>query len=373
MINSCVKLLFSGTITTELSFFKFFPEKIVKKTLFLAFPVYVTIESVGERKMNEEKEFTGDKCYQRFISYLRNTKNMSEHTVSSYGIDICQFAALCLKKDPLNEDVDWDSVSVYDARNFIVDLQDAELSKTSIQRKLSGLRSFFRYLVRDCRTKNNPFSGLTGPKKQKSLPKYMTVSEVGKLLDAPAVFWRDALASGYARDEASADFQTKRDTAMLEIIYSGGLRISECTGLNMSDIDLYSGVMKIRGKGKKERLGAIGDPAARALRNYLIIRRSMFSDNRPESPVFLNQQGTRFTDRSFQRNFKLYLTTAGLPADMTPHKLRHSFATHLLDAGADLRSVQELLGHANLSTTQLYTHISSERMRAVYLQAHPRA
>ena len=323
--------------------------------------------------MSEEKEHSGDKNYGRFISYLRNTKNMSEHTVSSYGIDICQFAKLCLKQDPLEEEIDWDVITVHHARSFVVDLQEAGLSKTSIQRKLSGMRSFYRYLVRDCRVQNNPFSGLTGPKKQKNLPKYMTVNEVGRLLDAPAAFWRDALASGYARDEGSADFQMKRDTAMLEIIYSGGLRISECTGLNLGDIDILSGVMKIRGKGKKERLGAIGDPAARALRNYLRLRRVMFSNNRPESPVFLNQQGTRFTARSFQRNFKQYLVTAGLPADMTPHKLRHSFATHLLDAGADLRSVQELLGHANLSTTQLYTHISSERMRAVYQKAHPRA
>ena len=323
--------------------------------------------------MSEEKKVSADKNYDRFLSYLRNTKNMSEHTVESYGIDICQFAGLRLNQDPRNDEINWDAVTVHDARSFIVDLQEAKLSKTSIQRKLSGMRSFFRYLVRDCRVQNNPFSGLTGPKKQKNLPKYMTVNEVGRLLDAPAAFWRDALASGYARDEGSADFQMKRDTAMLEIIYSGGLRISECTGLNLGDIDILSGVMKIRGKGKKERLGVIGDPAARALRNYLRLRRAMFSDNRPEAPVFLNQQGTRFTDRSFQRNFKQYLVSAGLPADMTPHKLRHSFATHLLDAGADLRSVQELLGHANLSTTQLYTHISSERMRAVYLQAHPRA
>lgn len=321
----------------------------------------------------EKEKCLEDQNYHRFISCLRNTRNMSEHTISSYGIDICQFAGLCLKKNPLEEQIDWDSVTLYDARNFIVTLQEEGLSKSSMQRKLSGLRSFFRYLVRDCRVRSNPFSGLTGPKKQKNLPKYMTVNEVGSLLDAPAKFWQDALASGYARDEVSADFQMKRDTAMLEIIYSGGLRISECTGLNLSDIDLFSGVMKIRGKGKKERLGAIGNPATRALRSYLIMRKTMFSDNHPYSPVFLNQQGTRFTQRSFQRNFKQYLVTANLPPEMTPHKLRHSFATHLLDAGADLRSVQELLGHANLSTTQLYTHISSERMRAVYLQAHPRA
>lgn len=326
-----------------------------------------------QKKSTDSNPENMDPNYQRFISYLRHSKNMSEHTVSSYGIDICQFAKTCLNKNPMQDVIDWDAVTVSDARFFISKLQEAQLTKTSMLRKLSGLRSFFRYLVRDCRVKENPFFRLSGPKKQKNLPKYMTVNEVGSLLDAPAIFWRDALASGYARDEVSADYQARRDAAMLEIIYSGGLRISECTGLNFSDIDIFSGIMRIRGKGKKERLGAIGTPAAKALKRYLDIRKTMFSDHRPDSPVFLNQQGTRFTPRSFQRNFKLYLACAGLSPDMTPHKLRHSFATHLLDAGADLRSVQELLGHANLSTTQLYTHISSERMRFVYHKAHPRA
>ena len=314
-----------------------------------------------------------DKNYTRFISYLRKTRNMSEHTVSGYGRDICQFAQLRLRKDPLSEQIKWEDVTLHTARNYIVDLQEAELSKTSMLRKLSSMRSFYRFLVRDCRVKINPFYGLSGPKKQKNLPKYMSVKEVGMLLDAPAAFWQNAVEIGYARDSASAEFQKLRDTAMLEIIYSGGLRISECIGLNLGDIDLISGVMRIRGKGKKERLGAIGAPAEKALRNYLRSRRIMSSDQRENAPLFLNQQSTRITARSFQRNFKNYLITAGLPPEMTPHKLRHSFATHLLDAGADLRSVQELLGHENLSTTQFYTHISSERMRMVYHQAHPRA
>ena len=324
-------------------------------------------------EISTAKNSSEDRNYARFISYLRNARNMSEHTVSGYGRDICQFAQIRLNKDPLSEQIKWEEVDIHTARNFIVDLQDAELCKTSMLRKLSSLRSFYRFLVRDCRVKVNPFYGLSGPKKQINLPKYMSVKEVGMLLDAPAVFWKNALEIGYARDDASAEFQTLRDTAMLEIIYSGGLRISECIGLNLGDIDLVSGVMKIRGKGKKERLGAIGTPAECALRKYLKSRRIMSVDNRAEAPLFLNQHSTRITARSFQRNFKNYLITAGLPPEMTPHKLRHSFATHLLDAGADLRSVQELLGHENLSTTQFYTHISSERMRAVYHQAHPRA
>jgi len=159
---------------------------------------------------------------------------------------------------------------------------------------------------------------------------------------------------------------------MLEVIYSAGLRISEAVGLNFDDIDLNTGVMKIRGKGKKERIGALGHPAIRALQRYMNALASFFVTD-SHSPVFQNQEGGRLTARSFQRNFKNYLIEAGLPPDMTPHKLRHSFATHLLDAGADLRSVQALLGHADLNTTQIYTHISTERMKEVYHRAHPHA
>ena len=248
----------------------------------------------------KEKNSVPDKNYERFMSFLRNTRNMSEHTIAGYGIDICQFARMRLGKDPLEEQIHWEDVDVHIARSFILDLQDAKLCRTSMLRKLSGMRSFFRYLVRDCRVKINPFHGLTGPKKQKILPKYMTVNEVGSLLDAPAKYWKDAVVAGIARDEISAEFQTLRDDAMLEIIYSGGLRISECVGMNLGDIDLVSGVMRIRGKGKKERLGAIGGPAIRALRAYMKSRKCMSPNNRPEDPLFLNQHGSRFTARSFQ-------------------------------------------------------------------------
>ena len=235
------------------------------------------------------------------------------------------------------------------------------------------MRSFYRYMQREQLAHDNPFSGLIAPKRQKLLPKYMTVEEVGRLLDTPQLFWKDAYEKEIAKDEESARFSAARDAAILEVIYSGGLRISEALGLNMEDLDLISGVMRVRGKGKKERLCGLGNPAIRALRKYFPVRRMRSGNERRNAPVFVNRFGQRLTTRSFQRNFKLYLRAAGLPLDMTPHKLRHSFATHLLDAGADLRSVQELLGHANLSTTQIYTHISTERMKAVYNKAHPRA
>ncbi len=316
----------------------------------------------------------GDRLIPEFLNYLGNERNASVHTLESYRMDIEQFARLALHLDPAKTPCDWNAASVHDARFFIVKLQEEEkISKTSIVRKISALRSFYRYMEREKHVETNPFSGLVSPRKQKMLPKYMTVEEVGRLLDAPGIFWRDAVAREVAKSEESALFSSARDSALLEVIYSGGLRISEALGLNFRDIDLISDVMKVRGKGKKERIAALGHPAVRAMRNYLALRRSFSSDSRPQAALFINQDGGRLTARSFQRNFKNYLATAGLPADLTPHKLRHSFATHLLDAGADLRSVQELLGHANLSTTQIYTHISAERMKQVYNKAHPRA
>ena len=314
-----------------------------------------------------------DPSLTEFLTYLGTERNASVHTLDSYRRDILQFAALTLKQDAFVQKVDWNDVSVHDGRAFVVALQNEELSKTSIVRKMSALRSFYRYLLREEKADNNPFSGLVSPKKQKLLPKYMTVSEVSRLLDAPRSYWKNANARELTKSDAHAELSAVRDSAILEVIYSGGLRISEATGLNLGSVDLIGGVMLIRGKGKKERICALGGPAERALRQYLALRKNWTSDNRRESALFVNQDGGRMTPRSFQRNFKLYLEEAGLPADMTPHKLRHSFATHLLDAGADLRSVQELLGHANLSTTQIYTHISAERLKAVYRKAHPRA
>ncbi len=312
-----------------------------------------------------------DRQVEEFLNYLKNERNCSNHTLDGYRRDIEQFVRLVF--DSGENFSDWAAADVYSARLLVMKLQEEGLARTSIMRKASSLRSFYRFLTREGVLNSNPFIGLTTPRREKKLPKYLTVDEVGRLFAAPPVYWSEAERLGTARDETSARFACARDSAILEVIYSGGLRVSEAMGINLGDLDLLSDVIVVKGKGKKERMCVLGGPAVKALRKYLKLRDCRSENDRPQAPLFVNRHGTRLTPRSFQRNLKYYLATAGLPSDLTPHKLRHSFATHLLDAGADLRSVQEMLGHANLSTTQIYTHISSERMKRIYTQAHPRA
>jgi integrase/recombinase XerC len=316
---------------------------------------------------------SADPLPQRFINYLLGEKGASPHTAAAYRRDIIQFAGLILKADPGKEPAPWSKVDVYAARKFIVGLQGLKLSKTSTLRKISSLRSFYRFLCREGALEKNPFSGVSSPKKPRNLPKYLTTGDTGKLMSAPAAWWKEALANGLAKNAESARLGEARDTAILEVIYSGGLRVSEAVGLKLGDVDLKSGVIRVMGKGKKERICALGRPSAEALKKYLGVRELWSSDGRASAPLFVNRHGTKLTARSVQRSLKVYLRQSGLPPDMTPHKLRHSFATHLLDAGADLRSVQEMLGHASLSATQIYTHISAERLKKAYSKAHPRA
>jgi integrase/recombinase XerC len=242
-----------------------------------------------------------------------------------------------------------------------------------VRRKVSSLRSFARFLVREGLLPGNPFAGLQSAPVSRRLPKVLSVAQVDRLLAAPAAYWQRAAADSPEAQDA-ADFAAKRDAALLEVIYSGGLRVSEAVGMDISHIDFLSSTFTVRGKGRKERLCALGAPAQQALKAYFDARRRRgLGSRQARGPVFLNQKGGRLSARSVQRSLKRYLAEADLPPDCTPHKLRHSFATHLLDAGADLRSVQELLGHASLSTTQIYTHVSAERLKEVYAKAHPRA
>ena len=230
-----------------------------------------------------------DRSLSGFLAYLGNERNASEHTLESYKMDIVQFSKLTLNLDAAEQAVDWDSVSVHDARSFVVALQGEDLSKTSIVRKISGLRSFYRYLEREHIVGSNPFAGLVSPKKQKLLPKYMTIAEVSRLLDSADTFWNGAVEKGIAKSEEGAKLSAARDGAILEVIYSGGLRISEALGLNLGSVDLLGGVMKVRGKGKKERICGLGGPAERALRKYIHVRAlwSAFRHDAAQTPPFL--------------------------------------------------------------------------------------
>ena len=210
---------------------------------------------------------------------------------------------------------------------------------------------------------SNPFMRLPAQGRERKLPQVMSLGAVERLINAVEPYWRDQLARGLAKNEEIAAFILARDKALIEVIYSGGLRISEAVGLNFKDMDILGGSVLVHGKGKKERLCALGRPARTALRSYLQQRRLRSPAETPTSPVFINRNCGRLNARSFQRNLKDYLAAAGLPTDLTPHKLRHSFATHLLDAGADLRSVQEMLGHADLGTTQIYTHVADSQIK----------
>jgi len=297
-----------------------------------------------------------------FLRTLVEERQASSNTVDAYRRDISQFTKLCGTPP---EKADRNT-----ARNFLVSLHERGIGKSSIQRKMSSLRSFFRYLQKNEFVFDNPFVGLAGPKRDAALPKVLSIDAVDRLSQAVMDFWSGNPA---ARDAESAEFAALRDRALVEIIYSGGLRISEAIQLNCCDADQFSEVINVRGKGKKERMCVLGKPALKALGAYLKQCCERGYEMRGAAPLFRNRYGKRLTARSFQRDLKWYLAQAGLPLDLTPHKLRHSFATHMLDAGADLRSVQEMLGHENLSTTQIYTHVTTERLKSAYLKAHPRA
>ena len=223
----------------------------------------------------------------------------------------------------------------------------------------------------------NPFSGLKAPKRAKKLPNFLSRDEINRLLDMPMKLWTEVKKPRQERERKLVEYCAFRDQAILEVLYSTGGRITEIVGLLEPQVDSLSGVVQVRGKGKKERLCALGRPAAKALRASVKLRNDLWPEierRRPnDRPLFLNVHGGKLTSRSVERLLKKYLLGANLNPEISPHALRHSFATHMLDAGADLRSVQELLGHASLSTTQIYTHVTVEKLKKVYDDAHPRA
>lgn len=315
-----------------------------------------------------------DPAVAQFVRHLQAERNASPHTLSGYLSDIRQFCTQMWGGEAAPP-FPWKTPDRFAARRFLASFQKAGLAPATASRKMSSLRSFFRFLVREGLVRDNPFGGLQQPKARRRLPRVLSQAEVLRLLAAPARLHAQARAGENTARARFGHYAALRDAAILELLYSTGMRIAELCGLTDARLDLLSGTALVRGKGKKERFCPIGRPAAKSLQEALEARDRWLADlGRPRAQaVFVNPRGGRLTPRSVERTLKKYLVEAGLDPALTPHAMRHSFATHMLDAGADLRSVQELLGHASLSTTQIYTHVSVERLKEEYGKAHPRA
>ncbi|MCR5752337.1 MAG: tyrosine-type recombinase/integrase [Kiritimatiellae bacterium] len=300
----------------------------------------------------------------RFSASLAAERNASRYTTTGYASDLAQLVTIKWG-DEARPPYAWTEYSENDARRFAATLAEDGAAATTIRRKLAAARTFFRHLQRDEVVRDNPFSMLRGMRCERTLPKTLSVEQIDRFLAQPEKDFKDGLVGEYGY---------LRDSAIFEALYSTGCRISEMTNAKWGDVDFRRSSMIVTGKGSKDRLVILGSRAAEALmrlRNHAgELDESLVA---PSADVFLSDRLQRISSRFVERRMKRYLAGAGLPTDLSPHKLRHSFATHLLDAGADLRSVQEMLGHASLSTTQIYTHVSVERLKDVYALSHPRA
>jgi integrase/recombinase XerC len=291
-----------------------------------------------------------------FVIWLTDEKGYSQHTVSNYRRDLLQFAAAAGSR------IAADSVDTAVIRNYVYSLNIRNKS-SSVARKLSALRSFFKFLEREKVIRQNPMISISMPKQEQHIPVFLSVDEVFALLEAPG----------------AGDTFAARDRAILELLYSTGMRVSELVACNMASLDFETGMVMVRGKGNRQRIVPFGKQAVKALRAYFAEREELLRKRLQQgkkfdrAPLFLNSRGTRLTARSVERMISDYGMKAGLDKPITPHVLRHSFATHLLEMGADMRSVQELLGHASLSTTQKYTHLDMVHLMRVYDKAHPKA
>lgn len=293
----------------------------------------------------------------RFLRYLKIERNSSDYTIKSYREDL--EILIEYFQDTLGRVPAPGELTPQDLRTYVAALHEAGYAKTSVARRLASLRSFFRFAQREGLCDSNPAKPLRNPRRERKLPHFLTTAEVGKLLLAP--------------DTSSP--MGNRDRAIFETLYSAGLRVSELVGINLNDLDLEDGLVRVRGKGKRERLAPLGSFAVKAIKQWMG-NRVPADQQRPGDdgdPLFLNKFGKRLTTRSIGRMLEKYLKLTGLDARTSPHTIRHSFATHLLNGGADIRSVQELLGHKSLVTTQIYTHLSTAGLRQAYEQAHPRA
>ncbi len=314
----------------------------------------------------------GDDAVRRFRAHLLAERNASAHTAAGYEQDVAQFAAFRWGAEAAAP-FPWARATVEDARNFLMLFAQDGARATTTRRKLASLRAFYAFLAREGLAATNPFHGLRGPKLPRTLPRTLTVEEVNRFLAAPRDDLRQRRAAGL-ETSAVDEYVHLRDTAVFEALYSTGCRISEITPLVWRQIDFARGGVVVTGKGAKQRLCILGKPARKALRIMREKAAEIWPDGAlDDAPVFLNDRGGALSPREVERRMKVWLAAADLPADLSPHKLRHSFATHLLDSGADLRSVQEMLGHASLATTQIYTHVSIERLKDEYMKAHPRA
>ena len=326
-------------------------------------------ESFNKGGERSEKIFSP--LVRQFLDYLQLEKHFSDYTGKSYGADLIQFGQFLMGQigaahattATANAGKSLDERMIacepLAIREFLAYLYAQNYTKSTTARKLATLRSFYKFCIRRGVCSVNPLSTIRTPKQEKRLPKCLDLEQVQKLLDAPG----------------DNDLLSARDKAMLEVLYSSGIRVSELVELDMADIDLTEGVLRVKGKGRKERLTPIGSQAIRAIQRYFELRAIDMRSQQGShgTRVFLNKHGEPLSTRSVRRKLDKYLVSAGLDPGISPHTLRHSFATHLLNNGADLRSVQELLGHQSLSTTQIYTHLTTSRMKEVYDSAHPRA
>ena len=284
----------------------------------------------------------------KFLDYLSLQKNCSSNTLRGYRRDIFQFINF-LKKKKINS---FKSISYQDLLSYLGYLRNYGYSETTIGRKVASLKSFFKFLSARKIIKSNPVALLSSPKKPDRLPDFLTLEEVEKILNIPS----------------EKNWQSLRDKAILELLYSTGIRVGELTSLKIGDIDFFQELIKVKGKGKKERIVPIGRYALKALIEYIERR-----PNKKEKNVFLNKYGKPLSERSVERIIDKFSKKAGIGKKITPHTFRHTFATHMLDRGADLRTVQELLGHERITTTQIYTHLTVEKLKEFYNKTHPRA
>ena len=293
-----------------------------------------------------------------FLDHLTFERNVSPNTVDAYRTDLESFVTFLCDDYLVNARVgiELSRIDHLAIRAYLAHLARRRLSRSSMARHLSAIRSFFRFLQREGIAEQNPARGVSTPKREKPLPRVLQTSDIAILFEQP-----DTLKP-----------LGRRDLAWLELLYASGLRIGEVVAIDLDDLDLSQRLVKVRGKGSKERIVPFGTKAAEAIRSWLEDRAKLIQPDE-EQPLFINSRGTRITTRSLRRLFDRYLRDASLRAGASPHTLRHSFATHLLNAGADLRSIQELLGHVSLSTTQKYTHLADAELIETYRKAHPRA